>query len=174
MHSAQRFLVALIFTVGALSLLILGNMVNPQTSIIPQSAPVAGQAPNTTPPSSGPFAASTVTTTAIVTSTVGNSLVIPTKLGLTLSTASPRQGQTFTLTLSLFGINQGQNASLPNQQISVSATWGSTVTCVTQNDGACHLDIKAPTSSGSYGITAKYSGNIFFASSTATTTLKVQ
>jgi hypothetical protein len=167
MRNSQRFLVAILFTLGAFSLLLLSNQMNHQ-------APLTGQAFPSHP--TGDFAvqptASTVTAT--VTSTITNSQAFPTRLSLTLSSNPVRQSQRFTITLNLLGQTQGQNASLPNQLVSITSSWGSTVNCITQNDGTCHLDINAPNSAGNYFITAKYSGNLFFASSTATINLKVQ
>ena len=167
MRNSHRILVAILFSFGALSLLSLSN----QTS---REVPMVGQAIPTY--FTGDFAgrpyASTVTAT--ITSTVTNSPVIPTRLSLVLSSNQVRQSQKFTITLTLVGYNQAQNASVPNQQISITASWGSTVNCISQNDGTCRLDINAPSTVGNYPITAKYSGNIFFASSTATINLKVQ
>jgi len=164
MDNSQRFLVALLFTLGAFSLLILSSQVNHQMLTGDQVFPQI----NTN------LAAEPAATTVTVTSTLANSQAFPTKLSLAISSNSIRQNQRVTLTLTLIGQNQGQNASLPNQLVAVTSTWGSTVNCVTQNDGTCRLDINAPSSSGNYVITAKYSGNIFFASSTATANLKVQ
>ena len=167
MRNSQRFLVALLFSLGAFSLLVLSNQASRQVPEVGQAIP-----PYFTGDFAGHPAASTITAT--VTSTITNSPVIPTRLSLSLSTNPVRQSQRFTLLINLLGHNQGQNATVPQQQVSITASWGSTVNCVTQSDGTCRLDINAPSAVGSYLITAKYLGNIFFASSTATINLKVQ
>ena len=167
MRNSQRFLVALLFSLGAFSLLLLSTQVNRQV-------PEIGQAisPYFADDFAGHPAASTITAT--VTSTITNSPIIPTRLTLALSSNPVKQSQRFTIILNLLGRNQAQNATIPEQQISITASWGSTVNCITQNDGTCHLDLNAPSTVGSYLITAKYLGNLFFASSTATINLKVQ
>ena len=167
MRNSQRFLVALLFSLGALSLLVLSNQFSRQPPDIGQAIP-----PYLTGEFAGHPAASTITTT--VTSTVTNSPTISTRLSMALSSNSVKQSQRITITISLQGLSQGQNASVPQQQITITSSWGSTVNCATQSDGSCHLDINAPSAVGNYQITAKYSGNIFFASSTATSNLKVQ
>lgn len=167
MRNSQRFLIALLFSLGAFSLLLLSSQVSRQV-------PEIGQAisPYSTNDFAGHPAASTITAT--VTSTVTNPPIIPTRLSLSLSSNPVKQSQRFTIILNLLGHNQAQNATVPQQQISITASWGSTVNCITQNDGTCHLDINAPSTVGSYLITAKYLGNLFFASSTATINLTVQ
>lgn len=166
MRNSQRFLVAILFSVGALSLLLLSNQVTrPQAAGVGQAFP-----PSLAVDPALHQAASTVTASVTVT----GPLVIPTRLSLALSSNPIRQGQRLTISINLFGQNQGQNASVSNQQVSITSSWGSSVNCITQNDGTCHLEINAPSSAGNYLITAKYSGNIFFASSTATASLKVQ
>lgn len=168
MQNSHRFLVAIVL----LSLAALPLLVGEANRLTIRQYGVPGQAVTVEPASS--ISASTVTATATVTSTVTSSLIIPTKLSLALSSNSVRVSQRVTITLTLVGQSQGQNATLPNQQVSISSTWGSTVNCVTQNDGACRLEINAPSAAGTYTITAKYSGSIFFATSTATVSLKVQ
>ncbi len=167
MRNSQRFVVALLFSLGAFSLLLLSTQVNHQV-------PEVGRAisPYFADDFAGRLAASTITAT--VTSTITNSPIIPTRLTLALSSNPVNKGQRFTIILNLLGRNQAQNATIPEQQVSITASWGSTVNCLTQNDGTCHLDLNAPSTVGSYLITAKYLGNLFFASSTATANLKVQ
>jgi hypothetical protein len=114
------------------------------------------------------------TTTATVTSTITSATLIPTSLSLTLSTNPAGRNQTFTLKLTLFGTNQGRNASISNQQVSITPSWGAIVECLTQNDGACQVSLKAPTNTGNYLITVKYAGNGFFAATTATINLRVR
>lgn len=167
MHNSQRFLIALLFSLGALSLLVLNNPITHQVPEIGQAIP-----PYINGNFAGRPAAATVTTT--VTSIVSNSQLISTRVSLALSNNPVKQSQKLTITISLLGHNQGQNASMPDQQISISSSWGSTVNCTTQSDGTCRLDINAPSAAGSYLITAKYSGNIFFAASSASINLKVQ
>lgn len=153
MRNIRHALVVILLTLGAFSLLC--NQVGWQASGIPSVLTMT-------------------TTTATVTSTITSPLVIPTRLSLTPSANPIRRNQTFTVKLILLGNNQGRNASIPNQQVSVTPSWGAIVECLTQNDGSCQVSLKAPTNAGNYFITAKYAGNIFFVSSTATINLRVQ
>jgi len=153
MRSMQRLLVVVILPLIAFSLL--------YSHVASQAAGI-------------PYVLSMTTTTATVSSTITSPTLIPTALNLTLSTNPVRRNQTFTLKLTLFGTNQGRNASISNQQVSITPSWGAIVECLTQNDGACQVSLKAPTNTGNYLITVKYAGNVFFATTTATINLRVQ
>jgi hypothetical protein len=153
MRNIQRPLIVILLTLGAFSLLC--SQVGWQAAGIPSALTMT-------------------TTTATVTSTITTPLVIQTKLSLIPSANPIRRNQTFTVKLTLLGSNQGRNASIPNQQVSVTPSWGASVECLTQNDGACQVSLKAPTNAGNYLITVKYAGNVFFSPSTATTNLRVQ
>ena len=70
-----------------------------------------------------------------------------------------------TFTVTLRGTRLDLVGVVWGKQVSVSA-WGASNQCTTGSDGTCKVTLKAPSSAGSYQVTAQFAGDTYFLPST--------